>query len=96
MMRKFTSVIMVAALLSLTAAADPTVTNAGFHGGLFLFSVKADTIPNTGYAIEYKHDLTDASWTMLTSFLADDQVRQVTDPAPAPNRRFYRIRTVMI
>ena len=94
--KRFTTLVMVFALLSMTAVADPAITNLGFSGGAFQFSVTTVAEPNTGYIVEYKHNLSDASWTPLTSFLADGQVHQVKDSTPAPDHRFYRVRTVII
>jgi hypothetical protein len=44
------------------------------------------------YYLVWKKDLTDASWTrVMPGTAGDGNPHNLTDPAPDPARRFYRI-----
>jgi hypothetical protein len=63
------------------ARAAPTVLSFG-------------AVANKTYAVEYKNALNAASWTLLQNVPAGAaRIVQVTDPAPSPAGRFYRVRT---
>ena len=64
-----------------------------FGGGSFSGSFQ--TVNGVTYAVEYKNDLSDLSWTLLTTIVGDGTVKTFTDPGPLPgDHRFYQIRPV--
>jgi len=53
-------------------------------------AVNFSTIPTRSYTVEYKTNLTSASWTTLTSLTAETTNSVVTDPLVGP-QKFYRV-----
>jgi Ig-like domain-containing protein len=68
----------------------PLLTAIQFLKGNFLltFASKAGWT----YVVEYKNELSDVSWTELTSVIGDGLEQQLVDTPPQPGMRFYRVR----
>lgn len=59
------------------------------------YNISFPTVAGKTYAIEYKNDLTDVQWDLLTTVAGTGGVLQVTDTDAALRaKRFYRIRIV--
>ncbi len=72
-------------------ANTPTVSEAGYAQNEG-FVLKFTTQPNLNYRVEYKDNLTDADWLVLTSFTATSDSSTFTDPTAETNSaRFYRV-----
>lgn len=68
----------------------PQFTRLNFNGSGFNLSFV--TQPNLNYGVEYKNNLTDPDWTMLTNFTAISSISVIADPAGETNySRFYRV-----
>jgi fibronectin type 3 domain-containing protein len=71
---------------------QPIITNLGFGGaGQFNLSFVAQV--GVSYRIEYKNDLSDPAWTLLTTVMGAGATANISDPGATTNRRFYRVRT---
>jgi hypothetical protein len=56
------------------------------------FNMRFETTPNVSYAVEYKNQLLDPSWTALTNFMATANSFLLRDTTAGTNdSRFYRI-----
>jgi hypothetical protein len=47
------------------------------------------------YAVDYKNNLSDPSWTLLATIPGDGQDHMVSDAPPLPVTKFYRVRIVI-
>jgi hypothetical protein len=56
------------------------------------FSVSVPAQPGRVYRLEYKNSLADPGWTPLPLQAGQYPQIQLTDPQPASNARFYRVR----
>lgn len=70
------------------SATSPTIT-AGFSGGNR--SLTFATQNGFTYTVQYKNNLTDASWTTLSSVSGTGSPATVTDSATGVAHRFYRV-----
>jgi hypothetical protein len=70
--------------------AQVALTNVAFGAGGFTVQVPTDR--QRVYGLEYKNSLTDAQWTLLPLVAGTGGTVQLTDPAPGPAQRFYRVR----
>jgi len=66
------------------------LTDAAFAGGRF--TVRVPTNRGRVYALEYKDSLSDAQWTLLPLLAGSGGAVTLSDAAPGPNQRFYRVR----
>lgn len=57
-------------------------------------SILFHTFAGFEYALDYKDSLAEINWTPLATFPGNGGIRIALDPAPSPDRRFYRIRTL--
>ena len=55
-------------------------------------SLSVATIAGKTYRLESRDSLNDPDWTPRASLLGDGTVKLLSDPAPTPLQRFYRIR----
>jgi hypothetical protein len=55
------------------------------------FSAGFQTANGVNYRIEYKDDLNNLTWSLLTTISGDGTVKTFTDPGPLPPMRYYRI-----
>lgn len=67
----------------------PVITDANLADGWFRFMV--ETKLGYDYVIEYKNDLADPTWTMLTNTPGIGAPQFIYDAAPPADRRFYRV-----
>ncbi len=65
-----------------------TATKSGAN-----FNLSFPTQLGVNYQVVYKNNLTDPSWTLLTSVSGDGSVKSVSDPA-SQTRRFYSVKTL--
>jgi hypothetical protein len=72
---------------------QPVLLNAAFDGQQFQFTVHTKT--GFEYVIEYKNNLNSPTWTTLTTLPGTGEPQVVTDPAPAPQMRYYRARATL-
>jgi T5SS/PEP-CTERM-associated repeat protein len=70
-------------------AVSPTIVNAQHSATSFSFSFQSQG--GVTYAIQYKTNLEDPSWSTLETRTGDGAVLTVTDPVATSPRRFYRI-----
>jgi alpha-tubulin suppressor-like RCC1 family protein len=66
------------------------VTNVAFGAGGFTATVPTDRM--RVYALEYKNSLSDAQWTLLPLVAGTGGAVALSDAAPGPGQRFYRVR----
>jgi uncharacterized repeat protein (TIGR01451 family) len=69
--------------------ATTRMTGLNYTGGSFTVSIA--TTNGLTYSFRYKNDLNDPMWTIITQITGDGTVRQLTDPSPAPVKRFYSV-----
>lgn len=55
------------------------------------FTGSFKTLPDTSYRVEFKENLDDPNWSLLTSITGDGAVQSFTDAVAANPRRFYRV-----
>ncbi|HTR41608.1 MAG TPA: CotH kinase family protein [Pseudomonadales bacterium] len=73
-----------------TFVSRPHITAASFGNGSFNLSFSS--VPNVGYAVQYKNNLNDASWLTLTNFTAVTTTSFIQDlPTGTNTARFYRV-----
>jgi hypothetical protein len=70
--------------------AAPVIRTMNLVGGVFQLTFATEA--GQTYAIEYKDQLSDPSWTHLTTIAGDDGEQTVFDAPPLPQTRFYRAR----
>jgi hypothetical protein len=93
-----TNVVSIAAggysSIAITGTAMPPrqvlVTNLAFGAGGFTATVPTDRM--RVYALEYKNSPSDARWTLLPLVAGTGGAVTLSDPAPGPGQRFYRVR----
>lgn len=56
------------------------------------FTVKIATQAGRNYALEYRDSLGGTNWFALPTVPGDGAVKTLSDPAPSPQRRFYRVK----
>jgi hypothetical protein len=61
--------------------------SAGDAAGL-----SVQTIQGRTYVLEYTDTLPGSNWTPISAVIGDGELKTFTDPNPAMNQRFYRIR----
>jgi hypothetical protein len=73
----------------------PVVQTAGLTASLsgqnILLSFPTQPQPGLNYTVQYKNNLTDASWTALGTVAGNGLVQTLTDPAGGHSHRFYRL-----
>jgi hypothetical protein len=62
----------------------PALTNGQFTFGF-------NTITNRSYTVQFKNDLSDATWTFLTNFTGDGTLWQLPPSDPLAPQRFFRV-----
>jgi uncharacterized repeat protein (TIGR01451 family) len=77
------------ATVTISVPATPVMTAPSFSGGAFRFSLATEN--GLSYAVQYKHNLSDATWTNLQVIVGNGSVIPVADSTPAPDQRFYRV-----
>jgi hypothetical protein len=77
------------AVANLTLASNPTLINFQ-AGATSKFSFRTEPGPN--YIVEYKSNLTDPTWLILSTITGTGGIANVTDPAVGIASRFYRVR----
>ncbi|HXF10416.1 MAG TPA: hypothetical protein VN625_06490, partial [Desulfuromonadaceae bacterium] len=82
-------------LFEFLTGTDPTDPASLFKGTIVFGqhpTINWPLKPGTSYRVQFKNDLGDAEWTDVTGSITfvGNQAR-ITDLAPAPDRRFYRI-----
>ncbi|MBW8864320.1 MAG: carbohydrate-binding protein [Verrucomicrobia bacterium] len=76
--------------LMLVAATPKPIITASVSGGNI--HVSFPTVNGYSYQVQYKNDLTDASWTSLGSSLSgNNSAQSVNDPTGGNSHRFYRV-----
>jgi hypothetical protein len=73
-----------------TTTGQVTIQKIALAGSQIGFDVP--TIAGKSHVVQYKNDLTDASWQTLTTLTGDGTPQHVTDPTSG-TRRFYRVMT---
>jgi uncharacterized repeat protein (TIGR01451 family) len=71
--------------------AKPVINNLNYNAAAGTFSLSIQTHTGFSYRVEYKNQLTDPAWTLLTTVVGDGTVQAITDPGPLPPTRFYRV-----
>ena len=69
----------------------PVINNLNYNAGAGTFSLSIQTHTGFSYRVEYKNQLTDPAWSLLTTVVGDGTVQAITDPGPLPPTRFYRV-----
>jgi uncharacterized repeat protein (TIGR01451 family) len=83
-----TTVYSQPAVLTSSLVYSPT----GGVGGGASFTGAFQSLNGLTYIVEYKDDLSAATWTFLDSIPGDGSVMTFTDPGPLPPARFYQVR----
>ncbi len=69
----------------------PRFTGTSYNSGSG-FNLSFATQPNLNYSVQFKNNLTDASWLTLTNFMATTNSFRLSDPTASTNStRFYRV-----
>jgi len=68
----------------------PQLLNPTFNGTSFSLSVS--TVTGKTYYLEYKSDLSDATWIPLSGIAGDGTMKVFTDSSATGPRKFYRVR----
>jgi hypothetical protein len=68
----------------------PRITSMSFAAGQFTLGFATEN--SVTYRVEYKNDLTDPTWTSLTTVTGTGNPATITDPNATVPRRFYRVR----
>jgi len=55
------------------------------------FSGSFQTLAGYSYQVQYKDNITNPMWQILTTIPGDGTVKSFTDPGPAVAQRFYRV-----
>ena len=71
------------------------IVNVSYSSGSG-FSGAIQTQNGITYIVQYKDDLSAASWSPLTTFIGDGMVKTFNDPAPGVPMRFYRVVVCMV
>jgi hypothetical protein len=66
-----------------------TLLNPTISGGQFRFQF--DSLAGTNHVVQYKNELTDATWQTLQTIPGDGTRKEVTDNPNAVPHRFYRV-----
>ncbi|HTD85771.1 MAG TPA: hypothetical protein VK850_04280, partial [Candidatus Binatia bacterium] len=69
----------------------PAISNLSYDGTAGTFTLSIPTGNGIAYRVDYKNELTDPTWTVLTTFTGDGNVKPIADPGPLPPTRFYRV-----
>jgi hypothetical protein len=68
----------------------PQLLSPALHGTSF--SLTVPTVTGKTYYLEYKNDLSDATWIALPLVAGDGTAKVLTDPGATMPRRFYHVR----
>jgi len=82
------SITSAAAMLSL--AASPVINSLSFNSSTYRLTVPTEVGPT--YVVEYKDDLEDPSWRVLTTIVGTGLPIPITDNGLTNTARFYRVR----
>jgi hypothetical protein len=77
------------ATLVVTNAVPVQILSPAVSNGQFTFGF--NTITNRSYTVQYKDDLTDPTWTLLTNFTGNGSFWQTPPLAPLVAQRFFRV-----
>ena len=69
----------------------PQLSAPSYNGGAGTFSLSIATEDGVAYRVQYKNELSDATWQTLQIINGNGSVQPVTDPGPLPPTRFYRV-----
>jgi len=70
-------------------ATGPSITGLMYSAGIFSGSFQ--TLAGYSYQVQYKDNIIDTMWQVLTTIPGDGTVKPFTDPGPAIAQRFYRV-----
>jgi len=70
-------------------ATGPAITGLMYSAGVFSGSFQ--TLAGYSYQVQYKDNITDIMWQVLTTIPGDGTVKSFTDPGPAVAQRFYQV-----
>jgi hypothetical protein len=72
----------------LPPVSNPVMINPALHGGSFSFGI--NTVTNRTYLIQYKTNLTDATWQTIESLAGNGLQQSVQVPVNSPANLFFR------
>jgi hypothetical protein len=81
---------MLSEVAMLTLAASPVINSLGFNSATFMLTVPTEAGPT--YVLEYKDNLEDSSWIVLTTVAGTGSPIPITDNGLTNATRFYRVR----
>jgi Concanavalin A-like lectin/glucanases superfamily/Pro-kumamolisin, activation domain/Reelin subrepeat B/Immunoglobulin domain/HYR domain/Viral BACON domain len=81
---------VLSAVAMLTLAASPVINSPGFNSSTFMLTVPTEVGPT--YVVEYKDDLLEPSWTVLTTLAGTGLPASLSDNGLTNATRFYRVR----
>ena len=81
---------LLSAVAMLTLAASPMINSLDFNSSTFLLAVPTEVGPT--YVVEYKNDLEDPGWTVLTTVAGTGFSIPISDNGLTNAARFYRVR----
>ena len=81
---------VLSAVAMLTLAASPVINSLSFNSSTFMLTVPTEVGPT--YVVEYKDDLEDPSWNVLTTVSGTGLSIPITDNGLTNATRFYRVR----
>jgi hypothetical protein len=76
--------------VSVTDPPPPRLTQVVLTNGTF--SVAVPTLTGKRYIFEFTDTLPGTNWTPLPPVIGDGKVNILSDPAPSPQKRFYRVK----
>jgi len=81
---------VLSAAATLTLAASPLINSLSFNSSTFMLAIPTEVGPT--YVVEYKDDLQDPSWNVLTTVAGTGGSIPITDNGLTNTTRFYRVR----
>ena len=81
---------VLSTVATLTVAASPMIHSLDFNSSTFLHAVPTEVGPT--YVVEYKNDLEDPDWKVLTTVAGTGFSIPISDNGLTNTTRFYRVR----